>query len=122
VLASRADGAGPSSGRLAGSGPWWRRRFRFLRNRLLLEPPADQVEGPVAGLVGHVSRHLLERSPDDIPMVHIEPVPLDRLEPQSMNEVQVFRRQGRRIRPELVGLDRPVPVADDQPRSEPPVS
>ncbi len=75
---------------------------------------ADGGEGLVALWAVQLLFHLGERCSDDIVVVHVRADGLGRVEPDTMNEIEIAGRERRRMGAEMIGVGAAAAVVDDE--------
>ena len=79
---------------------------------------ADRAERLVALRAVELLFHLRERRSDDVVVVHVRADGLDGVEPHAMDQIEIARRERRRVRAEVIRVVAPAVVVDDQPDVE----
>ena len=79
----------------------------------------DRAERFVALRAGELLFHLRERRPDYVMVVHVRTDCLDGIEPHAVDQVEVARRERRRMRTNVVRVVAAAVMVDDEPNVEP---
>ena len=89
--------------------------------RQLVGPPGRLANGPeglVALLAVQLLFHLRERRPDDVVMMDMWSDGFGRIEPDAVDEIEIARRERRRVGAEMIGVGPSAAVVDDEPDVE----